>query len=45
LAANPDQFLDYQQQYFLVCASGKRSKMLSDKLQKMDYQVAPCRLS
>jgi adenylyltransferase/sulfurtransferase len=45
LAANPDQFLDHQDQYLLVCASGKRSKTLSDKLQKMGYQVAPCRLS
>lgn len=44
LAANPEQYLDDQEQYLLVCASGKRSKTLSDKLQKMGYQVSPCRL-
>jgi molybdopterin/thiamine biosynthesis adenylyltransferase len=45
LAANPDYFLDYQTKYMLICASGKRSKTLSDQLQKTGYQVAPCRLN
>ena len=44
LAANPDNFLDKQRQYFLLCASGKRSQMLCDKLKLLGYQVAPCRL-
>ena len=44
LAANPDNFLDRQQQYLLLCASGKRSQMLCDNLKSLGYQVAPCRI-
>ena len=45
LTANPEQFLEMRQQYVLVCASGKRSKTLCDKLQNLGYQVAACRLN
>jgi molybdopterin/thiamine biosynthesis adenylyltransferase len=45
LAANPDNFLDKQQQYLLLCTSGKRSKTVCKNLQKLGYQVAACRLN
>jgi molybdopterin/thiamine biosynthesis adenylyltransferase/rhodanese-related sulfurtransferase len=45
LKENPQQYLDPELSYLLLCSSGKRSKLLSNNLQQMGYQVRPCRLN
>ncbi|MGC6480983.1 MAG: ThiF family adenylyltransferase [Porticoccaceae bacterium] len=44
LVANPQDFLDKQQCYLLVCSSGKRSIDLCNTLQKQGYRTNACRL-
>jgi rhodanese-related sulfurtransferase len=44
LVDNPDDFLDKQQQYLLLCKSGRRSQMLCDNLKLLGYEVTACRL-
>lgn len=44
LATQPQSFIAREFDYWLMCSSGKRSKILCDNLQKLGYRVAPCRL-
>lgn len=44
LAAKPENFIERELHYWLICSSGKRSKALCDHLQKLGYRLSPCRL-
>ena len=44
LAANPEDFINQKSDYLIVCSSGKRSKILSDDLNRRGYKTLPCRL-
>jgi adenylyltransferase/sulfurtransferase len=44
LAEKPQDFLEKNLQYLLLCSSGKRSKKLCNDLLKTGYKVTACRL-
>ena len=44
LATNPEDFINQKSDYLILCSSGKRSKILSDDLNRRGYKTLPCRL-
>lgn len=44
LAANSEDFINQESDYLILCSSGKRSKILSDDLNRKGYKTLPCRL-